>query len=159
LRNQEIFHGHLPMIKDVIITPLKIIDVPGGNVLHGMKCSDEGFVEFGEAYFSMAETGVIKAWKRHTKMTLNLIVPVGGICFVIYDDRLDSSTHGQFQEVTLSKQKNYCRLTVPPMVWLGFQGVDESPSMLLNIASILHQPKEADRKDLKEFKFDWSLVK
>jgi dTDP-4-dehydrorhamnose 3,5-epimerase len=147
------------MINDVIITTLKIINVTGGDVLHGMKCSDEGFVEFGEAYFSIVEPGAVKAWKRHTRMTLNLIVPVGSIRFVIYDDRPDSSTNGQFLEVTLSKQKNYCRLTVPPMVWLGFQGVDEAPSMLLNIASILHQLKEADRKDLKEFKFDWSLVK
>jgi dTDP-4-dehydrorhamnose 3,5-epimerase len=159
LRNQEIFHGHLLMINDVIITPLKIIDVPGGDVLHAIKCSDEGFVEFGEAYFSMVEPKAIKAWKRHTRMTLNLIVPVGIIRFVIYDDRPESSTNGQFQEVTLSKQKNYCRLTVPPMVWLGFQGVDESPNILLNIASILHQLNEAERKDLKEFKFDWSLVK
>jgi dTDP-4-dehydrorhamnose 3,5-epimerase len=158
LRNQEIFHGPLPLINDVIITPLKIIEVPGGDVLHAMKRSDEGFVEFGEAYFSMAEPKAIKAWKRHTRMTLNLIVPVGGIRFVIYDDRPESFTQSQFQEVTLSKQ-NYCRLTVPPMVWLGFQGVDESSSMLLNIASILHQPDEADRKNLKEFKFDWSLIK
>ena len=156
--NQEIFHGHLLMINEVIITPLKIIAVKGGDVLHGMKCSDEGFVEFGEAYFSIAESKVIKAWKRHHRMTLNLIVPVGRIRFVIYDDRPESSTIGQFQEVTLSKQ-NYSRLTIPPMVWFGFQGTDDSSSMLLNIASILHQPEEAEKKDLKEFKFDWSLVK
>jgi len=146
------------MIKDVIFTPLKIITVNGGDVFHAMKCSDEGFVEFGEAYFSVVETGVIKAWKRHTRMTLNLIVPVGVIRFVIFDDRPESSTNGQFQEITLSKQ-NYCRLTIPPMVWFGFQGADESSSMLLNIASIIHQPDEVDSKDLKEFKFDWSLEK
>ena len=146
------------MIKDVILTPLKIIDVKGGDVLHAMKCIDEGFVEFGEAYFSIATHGAIKAWKRHTRMTLNLIVPVGIIRFVVFDDRQYSSTKGQFQEVTLSKH-NYCRLTVPPMVWLGFQGVDKFPSMLLNIASIIHHPDESSRKDLKEIEFDWSLVK
>ena len=61
----------------VMITPLKIIQVPGGDVSHGMKISDPGFAGFGEVYFSNIEPGVVKAWKRHRKMTLNLVVTVG----------------------------------------------------------------------------------
>ena len=61
-------------IGGVILTPLKIIDVEGGDVLHGMKKSDTGYMGFGEAYFSMIKPGVIKAWKRHQKMTLNILV-------------------------------------------------------------------------------------
>lgn len=143
-------------IDGVLVTPLKIVDVPGGDVLHAMKCSDPGFVEFGEAYFSSVNTGVIKAWKRHHQMTLNLVVPVGTIRFVIHDDRVDSPSCGVYQEVVLSRQ-NYCRLTVPPMVWLGFQGLRNSTGLLLNVASILHDPDEADRRSLDEFSFDWSL--
>lgn len=48
------------MIDGVIIAPLKIIDVPGGHVLQGMKCSDEGYNGFGEAYFSTVEHGTVK---------------------------------------------------------------------------------------------------
>ena len=41
------------------------------------------------------------------------------------------------------------------MVWFGFQGLGNSNSMLLNIASIEHSPDEVDRKDLEEIKFNW----
>lgn len=145
-------------IDGVKLSSLKHIVVPGGDVYHAMKNGDPGYDGFGEAYFSTIEVDAIKAWKRHNTMTLNLVVPIGTIRFVIYDDREDSPSHGQFQEVTLS-QKNYFRLTVPPMVWMGFQCVGTATAMLLNIASIPHDPKENDKKKIEEIKFDWSLDK
>lgn len=146
------------VIDGVLLTPLKIIKVAGGDVLHGMKSTEPGFTGFGEAYFSMAETNAIKAWKRHHKMTLNLIVPIGAVRFVLYDDRQSSTSYQTFSEVTLSTD-NYFRLTVPPMIWMGFQGVAMTTNMLLNVADIVHVPEEADRKKLNELKYDWELSK
>ena len=144
------------LIEGVSIIPLSIIATDGGDVLHGMKVSDHGYVSFGEVYFSMVEPGAFKGWKRHKKMVLNLIVPVGAVRFVLYDDRPNSASCNHFQEIILSKDKNYSRLTVPPMVWMGFQGLGNTGSMLLNIASIEHTPEEVDRKELNEIEFDWS---
>ena len=141
-------------IDGVLLTPLKIIDTPGGDVFHGLKTTDPGYDGFGEAYFSFVENGVIKAWKRHRRMTLNLVVPIGEVRFVIFDDRPGSASFQRFQEVTLSKD-NYYRLTVPPMLWVGFQGRGEDGGMLLNIASIPHDPEESDRKSPTEIMFDW----
>ena len=140
------------MIKDVSITKLDVIDVLGGSVMHVMKGSSVGYIGFGEAYFSNIEKGVVKAWKRHNKMTLNLVVPVGEIRFVLFDDRKMLSS--KFYEITLSKS-NYCRLTIPPMIWMGFQGLSSSGSMLLNIADIEHNPNEVDKKNLEQIKFNW----
>jgi dTDP-4-dehydrorhamnose 3,5-epimerase len=141
------------MIKDVLITPLSIIDTPGGNVLHGMKKSDSGFFGFSEAYFSCLEFNAIKAWKRHKEMTLNLIVPVGKIRFVLFDDR--EGVKKQFQEVVISRD-NYCRLTVPPKVWIGFQGKSNDGAMLLNIANMVHDFKEAERVSIEKIKYNWN---
>lgn len=141
-------------IDGVVITPLKEIKVAGGNVLHAMKVTDPGCIGFGEAYFSQIEPDVVKPWKRHRQMTLNLVVPVGVIRFVIFDDRLNSRTYGKFQEVSLS-QDNYCRLTIPPMLWMAFQGTSDGVSLLLNIADILHDPSESDRKSIDEITFAW----
>jgi len=145
------------MIDGVLITPLSVIDTDGGAVLHGMKFSEKGYFGFGEAYFSMVEPRAVKGWKRHKEMVLNLIVPIGSIYFVLYDDRSNSKSINQFLEVTLSRHDNYCRLTVPPMIWVGFQGIDPYPSMLLNIANIEHSPIELDKIDLGEIEFNWSL--
>lgn len=141
-------------IDGVLLTPLKVINTCGGNVLHGMKVKESGYSGFGEAYFSFIATDVIKGWKRHHQMVLNLVVPVGIVRFVIYDDRKGSVTYNNYQEVTLSKD-NYQRLTVPPMLWMAFQGVGQQENMLLNVASIPHEPNEADLKPVEELPFRW----
>ena len=143
------------MIEGVIVSPLKVIDVEGGDVLHAMKSFDGGYEGFGEAYFSTIKNGIVKGWKRHKDMTLNLIVPKGNIRFVLFDSRDDSMTKNQYFEVNLSLE-NYNRLTVPPMIWMGFQGLEEGLSLLLNIASIPHSKLEEEHKELDEIYFDWS---
>lgn len=142
------------MIDGTILTSLKIIDNPLGDVFHAMKSIDNGFSGFEEAYFSTIQSGVIKPWKKHLKMTLNLIVPAGEIRFVLYDDRLNSKTKEQFMDVSLSL-KNYHRLTVPPNVWMAFKGEANQLNLLLNIANMDHDPKEVVRTDLNEIKFQW----
>ena len=142
------------VIEGVLSTSLSVIDTKGGDVLHAMKASDPGYIGFGEAYFSTVDTGAVKGWKRHHEMTLNLIVPVGRIRFVLYDDREKSDSCGRFQDLVLSRD-NYCRLTVPPLLWMGFQGLGENNSVLLNIANIPHSPDEVDRKEIDQIPFDW----
>jgi dTDP-4-dehydrorhamnose 3,5-epimerase len=142
-------------IEGLLISPTKIISTMGGNVLHAIKKSDEGYSGFGEAYFSTIEPNAIKAWKRHREMTLNLLVPIGEVRFVIYDDRPNSQSRGLFQQLVLS-QDNYKRLTIPPQLWLGFQGIGTVQSMLINIANVQHDPMEIDRKSLDSIPFNWS---
>jgi len=144
------------MIEGVIVTPLSVIETKGGDVLHGLKQSEQGYTSFGEAYFSMIDYGVIKGWKRHKEMILNLVIPLGSVRFILYEDRSNFGCYKEFQEIVISRTDNYCRLTVPPMVWMAFQGVDANTSMLLNIASMEHSQEEVDRKELHEIEFDWS---
>ena len=104
----------------VILTSLKQIHNQKGDVFHAMKKSDNGFDGFGEAYFSTINKNDIKGWKKHTEMTLNLVVPVGEIEFVIFDDVVND-----FLNVRLS-QNNYHRLTVRPNLWMAFKGIGDN---------------------------------
>lgn len=140
-------------IKGVELHPLKHIIVPKGDIFHALKSTDEGYTGFGEAYFSQIESGAVKGWKRHNRMTLNIIVPVGKIKFVVYDDREGSETKGKFQEIILSPEDNYQRLTLAPGLWMAFQGMDESISMLMDIIPEPHDPNEADRKNIEEIEY------
>ena len=143
------------IIEGVILTPLKQIVNPKGDLYHAMKQSDNGYKSFGEAYFSTVIKDEIKGWKKHTIMVLNLIVPIGAVEFIIYDDRIDSSTKNQFFSLILS-QENYQRLTVPAGVWMAFKGIGEDLNMLLNIASIEHDPSEAISKQLTDINYTWN---
>lgn len=144
------------MIEGVMLTPLKIIFGDTGDILHAMKRTDASFCGFGEVYFSTVNKGQVKAWKRHREMTLNLVVPCGEVKFVLYDDRTESPTCGNVFEVVLSRG-NYQRLTVHPMIWTGFMGIGDGLNMLLNIASIPHDPQESDRLDVHNelIQYNW----
>ena len=132
----------------VVLTLLKQIHNPKGDIYHAMKKSDDGFDGFGEAYFSTIHQGDIKGWKKHTKMTLNLVVPVGEIEFVIYDENTK-----EFFSVKIS-QDNYQRLTVKPNLWMAFRGMQEN-SILLNLASIEHNPDEASNIEISKISYEW----
>lgn len=132
----------------VILTPLKQIHHPKGDIFHCMKKRDAGYDGFGEAYFSTINKDDIKGWKKHTEMTLNLVVTVGEIKFVVYNEETK-----EFFSVKLSHD-NYQRLTVKAGLWVSFRGIKEY-NMLLNLASIEHDPSEAINIDLSEIKYEW----
>lgn len=132
----------------IILTPLKQIFNPKGDIFHAMKKSDIGFDGFGEAYFSTVKKDDIKGWKKHTKMTLNLIVPIGEIEFIIYDEDTQ-----EFESIKLSPN-NYQRLTVKPNLWMAFRGCGEY-NMLLNLASIEHDPSESETLEIEQIKYEW----
>ena len=132
-----------------IVTSLRRIDVEGGDVLHALKSQDKTFRGFGEAYFSLIRKGFIKPWRRHHHATLNLVVPSGVVRFI-------TTAKGDiFEENILSSQDNFVRLTIPPGLWLAFQGLQKEESIILNISNRAHQGEEVDRCDLNEISYEW----
>ncbi|QWE31060.1 WxcM-like domain-containing protein [Polynucleobacter sp. Adler-ghost] len=131
--------------------PLKRLRVNGGDVLHGMKASDIGYKGFGEVYFSWVEANAIKGWKRHKRMTLNLVVPTGDVRFIFFDN----ADNSHFKELIIGDQ-DYSRLCVPPGIWFGFQGISNGKgSLIMNLADIIHDPIEVERIPLDAVSFDW----
>ena len=68
------------------VTPLKENFNEKGNIFHALKVSEPDFYNFGEAYFSSVKKDVVKGWKKHIEMKMNLVVIVGQIKIVVYDD-------------------------------------------------------------------------
>ena len=136
----------------VLITNLSQIPTEGGDILSGLKESENSFYGFGEAYFSNINFGRIKAWKRHLNMTCNLIVPHGKVKFVFYDE--DNDVKSIFE----IGRDNYCRITVLPKIWFGFEGMHYPSSLILNISDIPHSPNEIERKEIDSSSFNWSSL-
>ena len=132
-------------LKQALLTPLKQIFHPKGDVYHAMKASDAGYAGFGEAYFTSVIAGETKGWKKHQRMTLNLVVPIGQVTFFVHD-----TASGATQRFDLGPA-SYARLTVPPGLWVAFRGVGEGTNLVLNLASIEHDPAEAENLPLETF--------
>ena len=145
------------MIKDVVITPLKILSDNRGKVMHMMRNDSKIFESFGEVYFSTIFNEAIKAWHLHKENTLNYACVKGKVKLVLFDDRQESTTNGEQQEIILSPKK-YFLGTSPPNIWNGFKGLDRDESIIANCLSSPHNEKEMIRKDPfdKNFNYNWN---
>jgi dTDP-4-dehydrorhamnose 3,5-epimerase len=139
------------LLNKIKINTLKVIKLQSGNVQHILKKSDAEFLDFGEAYFSWIRKGEVKAWKCHTKMTMNLVAPIGEISFVFTDN------FTKFHTIKIGNN-NYSRITVPPGIWFGFKGDPFVDGLILNIANIEHSSHEVLRKELNEVNFSWGEI-
>ena len=140
-------------LNNIVITQLSTFDVDGGRVMHGIKKNDIGYVGLGEVYFSYIDPKAVKAWKKHNRMTLNLVVPLGKVRFVFCDPL--SEGHYRVEDVG---EGNYVRLTVPPGIWFGFQGIALQPSLVTNIADLQHDAAEVERQSVSSFGYQWEKV-
>ena len=134
-------------LEGIYLTPIKRILNPKGDILHALKKSEYSFKDFGEAYFSWINYNEIKGWKLHKEMTLNLVVPVGNVKFVISDGE------GDFFETKIGED-NYQRLTIKPQLYFAFQGIGKS-NLIMNIASVEHNDNESISNPLEFLKYNW----
>ncbi len=146
------------MISGVIIERLKQIKDERACVMHMLRCDSPIFEKFGEIYFSGVNSGAIKAWKLHHKMTLNYAVVSGMIKLALYDPRGDSPTNGQIQEIFMG-ENNYVLVKIPPQIYSGFKGIGVKPAIVANCTTIPHDPDEIKRLDpfSREIPYDWGL--
>jgi len=133
------------------ITEEIILKSEKGSVRHIIKDSSNGYDSFGEAYLSSIKASSIKGWKKHNSMTLNLMVLLGKIRFVIFEEDCSS-----FHELLIDSSENK-RLTIKPGLWVAFQAI-KSDAMLINIANMAHDPAEQEVKNLNELNFNWSNI-
>ena len=64
---------------------------------------------------------------------------------VLFDNRSNSQTKDQYQEIILSP-KDYVLVTIPPNIWNGFKGLNFKESIIANCLTIPHNENEMVRK-------------
>ena len=139
------------MIDGVVITPLKQIHDERGAVYHMLREDAPHYHGFGELYFSIVNPGVVKGWKRHQEMVLSLSVTKGKLKLVLVDHRHGSSSEGEIQEIILGEEPDdYNLVTVPTMVWSGSKCLSDTPAIMTNCASIMHDPDEVEHLTLND---------
>ncbi|TAN34182.1 dTDP-4-dehydrorhamnose 3,5-epimerase [Patescibacteria group bacterium] len=146
------------MIKGVIIKPLSKICDERGSVMHMLRNDDPEFEKFGEIYFSTVYPGAVKAWHLHKIMALHYAVVRGNIKLVLADQRPDSETRGEIQEIFMG-DKNYCLVRVPAGVVNGFKGVGSEEAIVANCATEPHDQDEIIRIDpsTKDINYNWDI--
>ena len=137
------------MIEGVLIEPLKVLSDERGEVRHMLRSDAPFFTQFGEIYFSSVKPGFVKGWKKHIRQTQHIVVPDGNIKFVLYDDRNNSPTKGQIQEIELGVS-NYKLLRLPPQIWYAFKALENRSARLANCTDLPHDPEECRQLDISD---------
>ncbi len=147
------------MIKNIKIKYLKIIPDERGSIKHMLKNTDEAFIKFGEVYFSTCYPNVIKGWHEHTKQTQNYCVIKGMIKLVLYDNRKNSETYKELNELFIG-DKNYVLVTIPPGIVNGYKNICDEEAILANCSDLPHEPGEMIRYNpLESFiPYNWEIV-
>ena len=145
------------MIEGVKIIDLEQFPDERGKVMHMLKVTDPHFEKFGEIYFSMAYPDMIKGWHSHKRMTLNYACVTGKIKLVLYDNRKNSSTKGEFQEIFLGTD-NYKLVSIPPNIINGWKACSEMPAIVANCATEVHDTEEIEyfHPFNNDIPYDWN---
>jgi dTDP-4-dehydrorhamnose 3,5-epimerase len=124
---------------------LEKILLEGGDIIKVFKKSVSGNITFEEIYFSSIDFNFIKGWKMHKKMTMNLMVPSGEVEFLFVTKDFKNS-----KKIIIGEFNNI-RVQVPPNIWFCFKGLSEKLNLVLNLASIEHDPDEIERLEINNF--------
>lgn len=122
------------------ITELESIADKRGSIIKVISTESANFSGFGELYFSTVKSGIVKAWRRHTAMTVNLMVIIGKIRLVV----LDTLDGEPLLDIVLDCSERKL-VTIEPGKWFGFQGLSQPEAMVMNIANIKHNDLEVER--------------
>lgn len=115
-----------------------------GSVFHIIKNHD---FNIKEVYLSSLEKNIVKGWKKHKEMTLNLVVIKGNVLFTIIGNNIKTQY--------MIGDNNYCRIQIPPNNWVSFEGMDDE-NLIINCADMIHDPDETILKKFNGYNQDFS---
>ncbi len=125
-----------------------------------LRCDDEVFIKFGQAYITTAYPGVVKGWHYHKVQVDNFVALKGMFKVVLYDGREESPTRGEINEFFMGIY-NPILLQIPRLVIHGFKAIGEEESIMLNIPT---EPYKYDAPDehridphSTDVPYDWTL--
>ena len=147
------------MIEGVKLKKLKVIPDARGRLMEVLRCDDDFFVKFGQAYMTTAYPGVVKGWHYHKKQIDNFAVVKGMMKVVLYDDREGSPTRGEVNQFFMGEH-NPLLISVPREVLHGFKCVGETEAMILNCPTEPYNYENPDEYRVdphhNDIPYDWA---
>ena len=143
-------------IEGLKVHDLSIFNDERGSLLHILSSKNYPDFIFGECYGSETKPGVIKAWKRHQKISQNFAVILGKIKLVIFDTRKESPSFNRSFIIELSRE-NYKLVHVPKGLWYGFQCTSKINGIIINCIDKPYDPLESETRLIKNlpFEYEW----
>lgn len=108
-----------------------------------LRSDDDIFVRFGQVYMTTAYPGVVKGWHYHKKQIDNFVVIQGMMKIVLYDNRPDSPTRGEINELFMGDY-NPMLLSIPNLVIHGFKCISQNEAIVINCPTEVYDYNNPD---------------
>ena len=96
--------------------------------------------------FSYSFPGIVRAWHRHLQNQVDYFICIEGVIKVCaYDDREDSETYGELDEIILSNER-LSVVRIPGILWHGYKTVGTKPIKLLYGVNRLYDYNNPDEE-------------
>ena len=118
----------------------KVFKNQKGDLIKFISKKNPCFKSFGEIYFNEINYKKKKGWIKHKKSQCIFTVAYGEIDFKLIDNRKKSKTHGNEDNIRLSKKKHSI-LIIPPGIWFSFSTLKKK-SVLVNLINSIHSDNE-----------------
>ncbi|MBU7008179.1 dTDP-4-dehydrorhamnose 3,5-epimerase family protein [Phosphitispora fastidiosa] len=147
------------LIDGVKTKNLRVIPDERGRLMEMLRCDDELFAGFGQAYMTTAYPGVVKGWHYHKKQLDNFVVVKGMMKVVLFDSREDSPTKGEVNEFFMGTH-NPILLQIPTYVYHGFKCISDEEAMVVNFPTKPYNYNEPDEFRVhphdNDIPYDWT---
>ena len=95
---------------------------------------------------SYSYPGIVRAWHRHLRGQNDYFMCVDGAVKVCaYDDRSDSKTYGEIDEIVLSSERLRI-VRIPGILWHGYQTIGPYPVKILYSVNLLYEYNNPDEE-------------
>jgi len=113
------------------------------------------------AYSISIRPGRIKGWGMHRRQHDRYWVSGSRLRVVLYDDRADSVSRGQFAQFHFTAESPGL-LRIPPGVWHADQNWGETDAVIVNFPTVPYEPANPDKYRVDPHSgvipFDWGLA-
>ena len=104
---------------------------------------DDNIVQFNLSY---SYPDIVRAWHRHLRGQVDYFLCItGSIKVCAYDDREDSETYGELDEIILS-ENDFKIARIPGILWHGYKAIGEDPVKVLYGVNKLYDYDDPDEE-------------
>lgn len=95
---------------------------------------------------SFSYPNIVRAWHRHLKGQIDYFICISGAIKVCaYDDRADSESFGELDEIILSEE-NLRVARIPGILWHGYKAIGTKPIKMLYGVNKLYNYNDPDEE-------------
>jgi dTDP-4-dehydrorhamnose 3,5-epimerase len=120
-----------------------------GYLFEVLRCDDDQFAKFGQAYVNYTEPGVIKGFHSHAKNEDNFVCLSGRIRLVLLDDLTNEA-----REFYLGPE-NLMLVNIPTGLMHGWQALGNERACVLNVSTEAFNRENPDEVRVPPYHFPW----